>query len=108
MVDRSLANGLQAFAGERYTRKIQIGDCMRSPSPTTPNPQRRYAGYILVTLPYYRLNNNVFNVLPYSCCVHTHPFQVSPQRFQGPDIKINIKNMERPFHDHTHLLQVGP
>ena len=27
LIDRSLANALQAFAGDRYTRKIPIGDC---------------------------------------------------------------------------------
>ena len=29
LIDRYLANGLQAFAGECYTRKLQIGDCSR-------------------------------------------------------------------------------
>ena len=46
LIDRSLANGLQAFAGERYTctRKIPIDDSRSSPPPTVPNPQRRSAG----------------------------------------------------------------
>ena len=46
LIDRSLANGLQAFAGERYTctRKIPIDDSRSSPPPTVPNPQRPSAG----------------------------------------------------------------
>ena len=54
LIDRPLANGLQAFAGERYTRKIRIGDCMSSPLPThsvaTQDCSRKILPFILIQL----------------------------------------------------------
>ena len=55
LIDRLSANGLQAFAGERYTRKITIGDCRPSPPPTP--AMQVIVIYNLYTYNYYNYSN---------------------------------------------------
>ena len=79
LIDRPLANLLQAFAGEQYTRKIQIDDCMTSPPPTdgiaTQGCSRKILPFILIQLIKYA--NLIAILYMYSGCKYLKWFPLA-------------------------------